>query len=160
MLALSLVGLGSLAERTVEDQGVGSAHRQLGKKNKGPCIPNWQECDNEHINSGSTKCCSSSDGTTVYTCQAITEGYSQCKPGAPPPSPPSPPPVSSPPPTQTTPTPTTPTFARCHADTMSLARDLVNERKQTLTVASSKFGSLIDSKDFAKEWESFVNKLP
>ena len=40
------------------------------------------------------------------------------------------------------------------------ARELVNERKQTLTVASSKFGSLLDSKDFAKHWESFVNKLP
>lgn len=155
MLALSLVGLGSVAERTVEDQAVGSAHRQLGKKNKGPCIPNWQECNN--ANTGSTTCCA--DGLMAYSCQAITDSYSQCKPAQPPPppSPPSPPPASSPPPTQTTPTPTS---ARCSADTMSMARDLVNERKQTLTVASSKFGSLLDSKDFAKEWESFVDKLP
>ena len=157
MLALSLVGLGSVAERTVEDQAVSSAHRQLGKKDKAPCIPNWQECGNVNINSGSTTCCSGSDGTTAYSCQAITENYSQCKPGAPPPSPPSPPPVSSPPPTQTTPTPTS---ARCHADTMTAARELVNERKQTLSVASSKFDSLLDSKNFAKQWESFVNKLP
>ena len=158
MLALSLVGLGSVAERTVEDQAVGSAHRQLGKKDKGPCIPNWQQCNTPNVNSGSTECCSGGpNGATAYSCQAITETFSQCKPGAPPPSPPSPPPVSSPPPTQTTPTPTS---ARCHADTMSVARDLVNERKQTLSVASSKFDSLLDSKDFAKHWESFVNKLP
>jgi len=43
---------------------------------------------------------------------------------------------------------------------MNVARELVNERKQTLSVASSKFDSLLDSKDFAKHWESFVNKLP
>ena len=156
MLALSLVGLGSVAERTVEDQAVGSAHRQLGKKDKGPCIPNWQECNTPHVNSGSTECCS--DGATAYSCQAITETFSQCKPGAPPPSPPSPPPTSTQTtPTQTTPTPTSP---RCHGDTMTVARELVNERKQTLSVASSKFDSLLDSKDFAKHWESFVNKLP
>ena len=84
MLALSLVGLGSVAERTVEDQAVSSAHRQLGKKDKGPCIPNWQQCNTPNVNSGSTECCS--DGATAYSCQAITETFSQCKPGAPPPS--------------------------------------------------------------------------
>ena len=88
MLALSLVGLGSVAERTVEDQAVGSAHRQLGKKDKGPCIPNWQRCNTPNVNSGSTECCS--DGATAYSCQAITEAFSQCKPGAPPPPPPPP----------------------------------------------------------------------
>ena len=148
-------GVGLCPTWRVGSRAVGSAHRQLGKKDKGPCIPNWQECNSPNVNSGSTECCS--DGATAYSCQAITETFSQCKPGAPPPSPPPPPPTSSPQPTQTTPTPTS---ARCHADTMSVARDLVNERKQTLSVASSKFGSLLDSKNFAKQWESFVNKLP
>ena len=43
---------------------------------------------------------------------------------------------------------------------MAAARNLVSERKKTLQHASSKFGSLLDSKNVATEWESFVNMLP
>ena len=93
--AFALVGLGSLAERTVEDQAVGSAHRQLKKnKNTPPCVPNWSQCDSPGSYSGSTTCCDGSDGLTTYSCLYMTSTYSQCKPALSP-SPPSSPPSAS-----------------------------------------------------------------
>ena len=56
----------------------GSAHRQLGKNNQGSCIPNWQQCNTPNVDSGSTTCCS--NGGTAFSCQAVTETFSQCKP--------------------------------------------------------------------------------
>jgi len=157
MLPFALVGLGSVAERTVEDQAVGSAHRQLGKKNKNQvCVPNWSQCDSPASYSGSTTCCDGADLLTTYSCQSLTPTYSQCKPHVvPPPAPPSPPPASSPPPFVTA-----PQTAHCSLDTMAAARTLVSERKKTLQHVGSKFGSLLDSKNLATEWENFVHMIP
>ena len=88
MLPFALVGLGSVAERTVEDQAVGSAHRQLGKKNKNQvCVPNYSQCDSPASYSGSTTCCDGADLLTTYSCQSLTPTYSQCKPHVVPPPP-------------------------------------------------------------------------